>query len=185
MLFATIYVGYFIQWGHSYVMCISDNLDIVRGYLIKVRGLHKHEIEIDEVTLDEVTMIALYEDYVIEEYIDGVYLTRRDISALDAEIKDQLQDFVNMYHSLTYYRAIIGSIGGKISKDISDLDRAIDTIEKRLTSAKSLRKIQQQIMLTSDVFSKNISTYLGKMGSVEEAREMRGLFLQKLEDPMA
>jgi len=185
MLFNTIYVGYFMSWGKSFVMCISDNIGILTDYLYKIRGLNKHEIEIDEVTLDEATMIALYEDYIIEEYIDGIYLTRRDIRALDNEVQSQMKEFVNMYQSFTHYRDIIASINGKMTKDIQFLDPAIARIEKRLTSAKALSKIQRQILYSSDVFSPNISKYLRTMGAIEEDNEMRALFLQKLNDPKA
>lgn len=185
MLFNTIYVGYFVGWGSSYIMCISDNINIVRGYLQKIRCLNKHEIEIDEVTLDEATMFALYEDFIIEEYIDGIYLTRRDIEYLDNMVKEQMKEFVNVYKGLSYWRDIVASIDGKIAKDVAYLDPAIARMEKRLTSAKALTKVQKQLIYSSDVLSPSITRYMALMGSVAEDKEMREMFLNKMEDPRA
>ena len=185
MLFNTIYVGYFTEWGRSIVMCISDNVDVVIGYLRRIRHLSKRQIEIDEVTLDEATMIALYEDYIIEEYIDGIYLTRRDIARLDSEVQSQMKEFVNTYQNLAYFRDILASTDDKLAKDSAIFDPAIAQMQKRLTSAKSLQKIQHQLIYSSDVLTKDIGAYIRLMGAITEDNEMRELFLQKLNDPFS
>lgn len=170
-----LYIGYY----NDFVLCASTNYQHVKTYLKDIRKLPKHSRDIYETTLDDETIISLYEDYLMEEYIDGIFLPARDCIALDGEINDAFKDISNMLSSLGRMRDIYAN-SDKLMKNSKKIEDFMQFVYGELTSSRKVNEMREGILATSAVLSPDIGDYIRRMGVLKEEHELREMFLTKM-----
>lgn len=173
-----LYIGYF----NDYLLCASTNPKLVKSYLKDIRKLPKHSRSIYETTLDDETIMALYSDYLLEEYVDGIFLTARDCVALDNEIKDSFKDMSEILKLVGHMRDVYAA-SDDLMKDTNKFDKFMEFIYNELTNSKRVNQMRTGIIAISNITSPNIGEYIRRMGALHEEHELREAFLTKLENP--
>ncbi len=173
-----VFIGYY---NTNVLLCASTDKALVKGYMKEIRGLSKNEYDILTCVLDEGTMFDLYEDYVLQEFSDGLFITTRDIEALHNELRSNLRHIEETYHSMKDFYYTIKNIKA-LSGHAKDLKHTIENMQDDLTSQKVLKKIQKELIHTSTILTPDIGEYLRQMGYILEDKEMQNLFLNRLYD---
>lgn len=176
--FHDLYIGYY----NNFVLCASTSYKQVKTYLKDIRNLPKHSREIYQTTLDDETIVSLYSDYLMEDYVNGIFLPARDCIALDREIQDTFKDMSTMLQIAGKMRDIYAN-SDKLMKDSKKIDTFMEFVYGELTSSKKVTEMREGILATSTILSPDIGDYIRSMGALHEEHELREMFLTKMSNP--
>lgn len=173
----TIYIGYY----NDVILAVSTTKKLLKGYLRDIRGLSKGEYDIYSTILDEDSTYALYEDVILQEYYEGLFLTTRDIDVIEKEVECNFHLAEDTLRSLRDYHNSLSGV--KVLDDyLRDIRSTIKETERLLTSQKNLNKMKKHFIRKSPVLSPDINTYLKSVSYYLEDKELREMFLTKLYD---
>lgn len=172
-----IYLGY----HHDILLGASIDYKLLRDYLEKIRGLKKSQYSIYESTLDDDTILALYEDYLLEEYVDDIFIPSKDAIALDNSVKHEFQQMSDTMQGVARIYEITAS-DDKLHRRAKGLDGFLIMMDNLLTSQDSVNRMRNVIIGTSPVLSSNIGEYISHTRCLIESNELREMFLTKISD---
>ena len=124
---------------------------------------------------------ALYEDYILEEYLKDLYLPARDCTLLDKEVQAYFNEAVNTLNQMRNYLRSIQGID-ILEKHSLQLKETIHSMEEDLTTKKVLKKMQKKVIKTSKLLSSDINEYCRTLNCRNEVAELDRLYLDKLYD---
>ena len=173
----TIYRGYY----HSILLAVSTDKQILKSYLKRIRKLTSDEYFIQKSAIDFDNVYALYEDYILEEYLKDLYLPARDCTLLDKEVQAYFNEAVNTLNQMRNYLRSIQGID-ILEKHSLQLKETIHSMEEDLTTKKVLKKMQKKVIKTSKLLSSDINEYCRTLNCRNEVAELDRLYLDKLYD---
>ena len=174
----TIYIGYY----RNTILAVSPDKKILKHYLKETRKLFPNEYTIRDSYIASENVYALYEDYLLEEYLKDLYLPARDCSLLDKEVQDYFNDAVNTLNQMRDYLRSIQGID-ILEKHAIQLKETIHNMEEDLTTKKVLKKLRKKVIKSSKLLSSDINVYCSTTRKYEEMRELDRMYFDKIMDP--
>lgn len=173
----TIYRGYY----QSNLLAVSTDKQILKTYLKETRRLSSNEYYIQKSKMDSDNAYALYDEFMLEEYLKDLYLPARDCSLLDKEIQDYFNDAVNTLNQMRNYLRSIQGID-ILEKHAIQLKETIHNMEEDLTTKKVLKRMKKRVIKTSKLLSSDINTYCKTLNYKNELKELDRMYLDRLYD---
>ena len=174
----TIYIGYY----QNTILAVSPDKKILKHYLKETRKLSPNEYTIRDSYMASENVYALYEDYLLEEYLKDLYLPVKDCNELDEEVQDYFDEAVRTLNQMRNYLHSIEGID-ILEKHALQLKETIHNMEEDLTTKKVLKKIRKKVVKSSKFLSSNIDTYCSATRKYEEIKELDTMYLDKVMDP--
>ena len=174
----TIYIGYY----QNTILAASPDKKILKHYLKETRKLSPNEYTIRDSYMASENVYALYEDYLLEEYLKDLYLPVKDCNELDEEVQDYFDEAVRTLNQMRNYLHSIEGID-ILEKHALQLKETIHNMEEDLTTKKVLKKIRKKVVKSSKFLSSNIDTYCSATRKYEEIKELDKMYLDKVMDP--
>lgn len=173
----TIYRGYY----QSMLLAVSTDKQILKKYLKETRKLSSSDYYIQKTKIDSDNIYALYDDFILEEYLKDLYLPARDCALLDREVQDYFNDAVNTLNQMRDYLRSIQGID-MLEKHAIQLKETIHNMEEDLTTKKVLKKMKKKVIKTSKLLSFDINIYCSTLKYKNEIKELDEMYLTKLYD---
>ena len=150
-------------------------------YLKETRRLSSNEYYIQKSKMDSDNAYALYDEFMLEEYLKDLYLPARDCSLLDKEVQDYFNDAVNTLNQMRDYLRSIQGID-ILEKHAIQLKETIHNMEEDLTTKKVLKRMKKRVIKTSKLLSSDINTYCKTLNYKNELKELDRMYLDRLYD---
>lgn len=173
----TIHRGYY----QSMLLAVSTDKQILKKYLKETRKLSSSDYYIQKTKIDSDNIYALYDDFILEEYLKDLYLPARDCALLDREVQDYFNDAVNTLNQMRDYLRSIQGID-MLEKHAIQLKETIHNMEEDLTTKKVLKKMKKKVIKTSKLLSFDINIYCSTLKYKNEIKELDEMYLTKLYD---
>ena len=173
----TIYRGYY----QSMLLAVSTDKQILKKYLKETRKLSSSDYYIQKTKIDSDNIYALYDEFILEEYLKDLYLPARDCALLDREVQDYFNDAVNTLNQMRDYLRSIQGID-MLEKHAIQLKETIHNMEEDLTTKKVLKKMKKKVIKTSKLLSFDINIYCSTLKYKNEIKELDEMYLTKLYD---
>ena len=174
----TIYIGYY----RNTILAVSPDKKILKHYLKETRKLSPNEYTIRDSYMASENVYALYEDYLLEEYLKDLYLPVKDCNELDEEVQDYFDEAVRTLNQMRNYLHSIEGID-ILEKHVLQLRETIHNMEEDLTTNKALKKMRKKVIKSSKLLSSDINVYCSTTRKYEEMRELDRMYFDKIMDP--
>ena len=174
----TIYIGYY----QNTILAASPDKKILKHYLKETRKLSPNEYTIRDSYMASENIYALYEGYLLEEYLKDLYLPAKDCNELDEEVQDYFDEAVRTLNQMRNYLHSIEGID-ILEKHALQLRETIHNMEEDFTTKKVLKKIRKKVIKSSKLLSSDIAIYCNATKRYEEMRELDRMYFDRIMDP--
>ena len=176
----------YLAYINNEVFAVSSKKKRVKNYMENIRHCKKKTYEIRSEYHDDDLWRGAYHDVLLVPYND-IYLCNRDISILESDIKDIESVVENTYRGMKFITPLfelsdsINHASKGFGKKVSGyINSASKQMESFIQQDEFYKALERSIMLSSVIFSDNLSDYYRRVKKEAEKIQLREEFLDKI-----